>query len=122
MKRKITLFVTSSIALVLALEHWINREGSYISFKLNDYLGVRGLRDYLTEYSLNGQRAMGIAVEEEDVDELAVEWPANVTECPMEKPSFYQEHVMTSKPCTLRVTEWDQRGNPAFMELFFKFI
>ena len=29
---------------------------------------------------------------------------------------------MTSKPCTLRVTEWDQRGNPAFMELFFKFL
>ena len=54
MKRKIGLALTSSIALVLAFEHLINREGSYISINLNDYLGVRALRDYLTEYSLNG--------------------------------------------------------------------
>ena len=61
MKQKIALAVTSSIALVLALEHWINHESSYISVKLNNYLGVRPLRDYLTDYSLNGQRALGLS-------------------------------------------------------------
>ena len=54
MKQKIAVSVTSSIALVLALEHWINHESSYISIKLYNYLGVRALRDYLTDYSLNG--------------------------------------------------------------------
>ncbi len=121
MKRKIAL-VTTTIALALVAEHLINRENSYVSIKLYSYLGVRPLRDFLTDYSLNGQRALGVSDTEDDVDELAVDWPANITECPNEKSTFYQEQVMRSRPCTLRVNESDQKGNPAFMEKFFKFI
>jgi hypothetical protein len=64
---------------------------------------VRPLRDFLTDYSLNGERALGVTDIEDDVDELALQWPPNITECPSNKAEFYQEFVMNSRPCKMMV-------------------
>ena len=76
MKAILSVTILLAISLLVSTDLYFNREGSWIGYQAFWYLEIRGLRDFLVDYSLQGESVFG----GEPTD---FGWPEHIEECPI---------------------------------------
>ena len=99
----LTALIGASLA-ILSLDLFLNQEHSWLKFQLFAYLEVRSLRDFLVDFTLEGEKLLGWGSGD---PEEGNGWPEFVEACPLpgeEVPvrELYQLFISASRPCLFK--------------------